>query len=321
MIIDSNIISDAIVTDSYVIGKAAKRTKMLHKGERVSIFNGVTTALNYVKEFLPDPAADGSSDSSGGGSFQNFGSFNEALDTFLNNPTSLVNYEKGEINPTDFHEQGNEVEYDVIGDFIDIGRVLEGVPENMGSLHNGNPRNRRVRLIVNIGHLHYVKVPDILHRSERIIRLVDMLENAHIRTELIGVYSSGNSHTEITIKRFDEALTIEDVAVVTHPDFPRRVMFRISEYSDTFSSGYGQSIQLNNGVEGFKSQFNDELTVYIEGNIEGSDINKKFDKLEKYLEKELSQDIPSQSLIRIQQSDHGGSIDINALLSGFSIGF
>lgn len=134
-----------------------------------------------------------------------------------------------------------------------------------------------------------------------------MLENANIRTELIAAYSSENSHTEITVKQFNESLVIEDVAVVTHSDFPRRVMFRISEHSDTFSWVYGSSTTLNNGVEGFKSTFNDELTVYIEGNIEGEDIDKKFDKLEKELEEELSEDIPSKSLIRVTQSEHSSS--------------
>lgn len=306
MIIDSNIITDAIVTDSYVVGKAAKKTRLLEKGERISIFNGVNTALDYVQEFLPDIGRGSSSNESGNSKFQTFNSFRQAMNAFRHNPTSLVKYDPGEMNPVDFHEQGNHVEYDVTGDFIDIGRVMEGVPENFGQLHNGNPRNRRVRLIVNIGHLHYVHVNDILHRSERIIRLVDMLENANIRTELIGVYSSDNSHTEITIKNFDESLIIEDVAVVTHPDFPRRIMFRISEHSDTHSYGYGSSTTLNNGVEGFQSQFNDELTVYIEGNIEGEDIDKKFNKLEKDLEEELSEPVPSKSLIRVEQSTHGG---------------
>jgi len=321
MIIDSNIITDADFSNHYVVGKAAKATKLLKKGERISIFDGVNTALNYVKEYLPTPGANDSSDNRGEGRFNAFNSFNEAMDTFLNNPTSLVKYERGEMNPTDFHEQGNDIEYDVTGDYIDVGRVLEGVPEHFGQLHNGNPRNRRVRLIVNVGHLHYVNAPDILHRSERIIRLVDMLESAHIRTEIIGVYSSDNSHTEITVKRFDESLVIEDVAVVTHPEFPRRIMFRISEYSDTLSYGYGQSTHLNNGVDYFKSMFNDELTVYIEGNIEGKDIDKKFDQLEKDLEEELSLDVPSKMLMRVSQTDKNLSIDINALLSGFSIGF
>ena len=305
MIIDSNVLSDVIVTDSYVVGKAAKKTKLLKKGERVSIFNGVNTAINYVKEFLPEPGRDDSSNTRGQSGFQSFNNFKQAVDTFLNDPTSLVKYDPGEINPTDFREQGNHVEYDVTGDFIDVGRVLEGVPEHFGALHNGNPRNRRVRIIMNVGHLHYVHVDDILHRSERIIRLVDMLENANIRTELIAAYSSSCSHTEITVKRFDESLVVEDVAVVTHPDFPRRIMFRLSEHSDTWSYGYGQSVQLNEGVEDFKSKFNDELTIYIEGNIEGDDINNKFEALEKELEEELSEEIPTKSLIRIGQTPHG----------------
>lgn len=307
MIIDSNTITDADFSPHYVVGKAAAATDLLKKNERISIFDGVNTALEYVKENLPTCGGNDSSDQRGEGRFNAFNSFNEAMDTFLNNPTSLVKYEKAEMNPVDFHEQGNDVDYDVTGDFIDIGRVLEGVPEHFGQLHNGNPRNRRVRLIVNIGHLHYVHVEDIVHRSERIIRLVDMLESANIRTEIIGVYSSGDSHTEITIKQFDESLVIEDVAVVTHPEFPRRIMFRISEYSDTLSYGYGQSTYLNNGVKGFKSLFNDELTVYIEGNIEGKDIDNKFDELEKALEEELSLETPTQMLMRVKQSEHGNN--------------
>lgn len=303
MILDTNLLKDVIVTDSYVIGKAAKRTDILRQNERVMLFEGTQTALNYINENLDTAKEEQSSEHSGGHAGNTFKSYKQAMDTFRNRPYEVVKYDPTEMRPIEFEEQGNDLEYDVTGDFIDIGAVLEGVPEHFGRLHNGNPRNRRVRIVVYLAQGWRMEPEEIDHRSERIIRLVDALENANVRTEVIAVDTNECSHTEVLVKKFDEPLTIEDIAVVTHSEFFRRMCFRASEWSDTWRGGYGDSTVLSRNIGILKSQYNDEITIYVDGNMEMHTIDETFDKLEKKIESELSEAVPLLSLISVTR--HG----------------
>lgn len=302
MILDTNMLKDLIVTDQYVIGKSAVSTSLLGENERIMMFNGVRTALDYINENLDEPKRSGSSEGGGGHAGNAFNSYEHAMDTFINNPSSVVKYDPTEMRPVEFEEQGNDLEYDVTGDFIDIGRVLEGVPENMGSLHNGNSRSRRVRIVVSLAQTHYMAPKEIDHRSERVIRLVDALENARVRTEVIAIDSTTCHHMEIVVKRFDEPMTIEDVAVVTHSEFFRRMCLRAAEWSDTWRSGYGDARTLKRNLKIIKSQLNDEITVYIDGDLRHG-IDPYFNELEKKLEAELSEMVPQLSLLSITNTD------------------
>lgn len=307
MILDTNLLTDIDVTDSHVVGKARETKGMLKEGERVMMFNGARAALLYVKENLNEARHAKSSLDSSGHAGNGFKSYTEAMKTFLEDPSSVVKYDPTELKPLEWHEQGLDLEYDVVGDFIDIGRVLEGVPENYGRLHNGNPRARRVRLVIGLSQVHYMTPQEINHRSERIIRLVDALEGANIRTEITGIDSNGCSHTEVVIKRFDESLVIEDVAVVTNVDFFRRMLFRASEWSDTYSYGYGRPDILRDNLTKLKSQLNDELSVYIDGNMRKDTIDQRFNDLEKMIEQEIGEPVPSLGLIWIDNNKIGNS--------------
>lgn len=309
MILDTNLMKDLEVKSNYVIGRAAKHTGLLNENERIMMFDGVRTSLDYIKKYLPDARHSRSSLEGSGHAGNSFSSYDKAMDTFINNPQSLVKYDPTQMRPFEWEEQGNDLEYDVTGDFIDVGRVLEGVPENFGSLHNGNPRSRRVKIVVALSQGWSVRPEEINHRSKRVIRLIDALESANIRTELVAVDSGGCAHTEIVVKRFDEPLTIEDVAVVTHGDYFRRLMFRAAEWSDTWRGGYGDSTKLRSNKEVLKSQLNDELAVYIDGNMRSASIDPHFNKLEKMLESELSEMIPNINLMWID-NDYVGSSEL-----------
>jgi hypothetical protein len=294
MILDTNELTDIQTSGNWLVGKANKETKILRKGERVMLFDGVRTALEYIDKNLPTAKRNQSSLGGSGHAGNTFKSYGYAMEVFLQRPQEVVKYDPTEIRPVEFEEQGNDLEFDVTGDFLDIGRVLEGVPENFGSLHNGNPRNRRVRIVVSLAQGWRMTPKEIDHRSERIIRLVDALENANIRTEVTAVDTNYCSHTEV-------------VAVVTHTEFFRRMLFRASEWSDTWRDGYGDSTVLKHNVKMLESQLNDELSVYIDGNIHSYNIDDRFNKLEKMLEVELSELVPKTNLVWVDDDNIGHS--------------
>lgn len=307
MIIDPSRIRQKEHVGSVLLGQASDGLDLLETGEIIVIADGVNSFLDFVTEKFPNKARAGSSEDNDHDDFNAFDSYQEALDTFRNKPSSLVVYDPAEINPTSYEEGGNDVDYDVTGDFLDIGRFVEGIPESVGSMHNGKARDRKVRILVDNCHSWITSSKDIIHRSERIIRLTDALEQANVRTEIVVVDSGTCSHVEITVKRFDEPLSLEDVAVATHPEFFRRMGFRIIEHSNTFKYGYGSAMNMRRHFDKLRSAINDEITVYVYGSPDSkTSTDKAFNEVEKLLEDELSLFQPENNLFIVAESHAEG---------------
>lgn len=264
-------------------------------------FDGVDNALDFISENLKQPKREGSSADIGSGGFHTFETYEEALEIFRHKPESVVKYDPSELRIKDESESGSRVDYDVVGDYIDMGRYMEGVPESWGSMHSGHARNRRVNIIINLNQVHYIGEEDINHRSERILRLVDALEGGGVRTMMTCIDSNDCGHTEIILKRHEEPLTIADLAVVTHSEFKRRLIFRINEYSKTWSYGYGKAFVFGEAVrpENIRSDNNEEMTIYIDGSMsDREDIDERFDQLERLLIWEMSKPVPEVDAIK-----------------------
>jgi hypothetical protein len=290
----------------YTIGEITgshKYLTYLREGTIVTLFDGVDTALDFIGKLKAK--GDRSSARRGRDGFNSFNSFEEAMDIFRNKPEEIVKYDPSELRIKDNSEAGSQVEYDVTGDYIDMGRYMEGIPEVMGTMHSGNARNRRVNIIININQHYGIEHEVIKHRSERILRLTDALEAGGVRTMLTAIESSQCNHSEFIIKQHDEPLTISDLAIVTHPEFLRRAMFRIIEQSKTYSDGYGQALSFGRCLvpEIIEGDNNNELDILIDSNQEYTeDIDRSFDQLERLLVWEMSKPIPEVSSVKIDRN-------------------
>lgn len=275
----------------------------LREGALVTLFDGLDKTLDYVAEKMPVAKESKSSESTGRDRFNSFATYTEALDTFRNNPQSVVKFDPTEMSIKDIQEAGSILDYDVTGDFIDMGRYMEGLPESWGSLHNGNARNRRVNLIINLNQMCSMDERAINHRSERILRLVDALEAGGVRTELKAIESTQCGHFEFLLKHHDEPLTIPDLAVAGHSEFLRRVIFRLCEYSKTWDYGYGNSVRFSRAMtpESIESDNTNELNILVDNNMEHS-IDSLFDSLERLLVWEMSKPVPEMSSVKIDSS-------------------
>lgn len=295
------------VTDSgngYVIGELQEGHKVLtylKPGALVCLFDGVDTLLSTVASKMPTAKRAKSSEKENYGGFNAFNSYAEAMETFRNKPESVVKFEAAELRIKDTSESGTQVDFDVTGDFIDMGRYMEGIPEVMGQMHNGNARNRRVNLMVNLNYSGGTNHKEILARSERVLRLVDALEAGGVRTQVIGIESTECGHTEVILKRHDEPLTISDLAVVTHSEFLRRIIFRINEQSKTWEGGYGSSVNFSHRMtpEIIEGDNNNEMDIVIDANLRGETTQRGFDQLERLLVWEMSKPVPEVSSIKL----------------------
>ena len=298
--------TDIKVVDSgsgYTMGEILsthKQLPYLKKTALVCLFDGVDTTLDFIAKNMVEPKHSGSSDNRGHDSFNEFGSYDEALTIFRDKPQSVVKYDQTELRVKDLSEAGSQVDYDVVGDYIDMGRHMEGIPESWGSMHNGNARNRRVNIVLNITNMARTSKENINHRGERVLRLVDALEAGGVRTQVTAIESSECAHIEIILKKHDEPLTITDLAVVSHSEFLRRIVFRVSEYSKTWEYGYGSGVCFSQNMkpEYIEDPNNSELNIFVDGNI-STETDTLFDKLERLLQWEMSKSVPEVSAIKI----------------------
>lgn len=302
------------------VGVATKRHDKfgyINSGTIVTLFDGVDNALDYVTGQMPTPKKDGESEAKGhDGGFHAFESYQETLDTFRRHPEKVINYDPTELRIKDESESGSTVEYDVTGDFIDMGRYMEGIPEVVGSMRGGNARNRRVNIITNLSTSSGINQKVIKHRGERTIRLIDALEAGGVRTMLTAIESTECNHTEVIVKRHEEPLTIADVAVVTHPEFLRRILFRVKEYSDTWSGGYGGAYLFSAALKPdvIDSPNNNELNIVLDTNITSIEsVDRLFDQLERLLVWEMGK--PTTEITSIKLGSTGIQFNPNGARS------
>lgn len=277
------------IGENYLVGEVKDPAVFgaLQKTELVGKFEGLNALFDYQQEHQPVPKRGRSSDKNEGGNFHHFHNFQECIDVYRNDPSQITEFEaiNDYLNGGDVG--GKELEWGVQGDFLDVGRFLEGEPECFGSLTNGNPRSKRVQITLNNTWASVVNKKTILYRSKRLLRLVDWLEGQGVRTSIVSISSSQVEHLEIIVKRFDEPLSITDLAIVAHSDFLRRIIFRFDEYSKTWKEYYGSARVLGQKYDASKweSAYNGEYSVFVDSSagLDNPTIDREFDELEKRL--------------------------------------
>lgn len=266
-------------------------------------FEGVGTLFDFLKTSMPEPKMVKSSSKGDGAGFNIFESYEEATDIFVNRPGSLdrlVTDEKKIFSP---YTSGNSIHYDVSGDYIDMGRFLDGEPECMGSNYNGRVP-KRVKIIHNIS-TEAVTSPENIQKNSLLLgETIDWLESNQIRTELLCVDGNSVSHVEIVVKKYEQAFDYNDLLVVSHPEFLRRMCFRFDEYSPSWQPGYGSGIvmrtylgQLTLGKLNLEL-LNNEYVVISPGPT-NADSTPRWKKMKKWLEEKLPEETPSERLYLI----------------------
>lgn len=280
------------VTDGVFVGELiapSASLRCVRPTELCGSFRGLNTFLDFVRD-MQGTRSYTDSDSYNSG-FNHFRTFAAAMDAYRNNPSSVCSFKENDTHLSDDGENGNMVDYETTGSFIDIGRFLEGVPEAFGFMREGNPSNRRVNIYLNLGWVHFIE-PDVINaRSSRIVRLIDWLEAQQVRVQLTCIASGDNSHTEIVIKEHDEPLDVNDIAVVSHTDFFRRAIFRFREYSKKVTSDYGSSADFSDSVSDktFYPDNNSEFSIFIDSIVNDTKkINTEFDALETWFQEALT---------------------------------
>lgn len=131
--------------------------------------------------------------------------------------------------------------WDVVGDFVDVGRVLSGEPEACGSYsqcETGRFGSQRVvRLYANLGVSAGVKAEAIFARGAVVLAAVDILESLGLRVELWAAKATSRSsgapaqhQVEVLVKAANQPVDVDRLAfVLCHNASLRRLFWSHQE--------------------------------------------------------------------------------------------
>lgn len=290
---------EEISTPDYKIG-IFKRTSKLGKlgyevqnNELACRFQGILSCINFLENNQvfgnrqPNTNTDESYKTHHDNDWTRYSSYDEAVKVIRKSPESFRDFTEADIRLTDINSAGNNTYFETTGDFLDVGRFMEGQPECFGVMCDGRIQHRFCSIIVSLSTQCDVRRETVATKASRVLRLVDALEANNIRCELSIFSSNQCCHMETIVKHYNDPLDINDFAVALSPDFFRWCVFRLTEHSDTMDYGYGHAA-LYNG----KLWIDDDAdnTIYIDGlNTNNKDkIIKQFDNIEK----EISEGFP-----------------------------
>ena len=258
----------------------------VESGTLCGVFNGLLTFVDTVNEktFGEKTSYDSSQEYSGG-SWVKFSTYKMAISHIKEKPEVFRNFTEADIRLKDWGNSGNEVEFDITGDYLDVGRALSGEPEAFGSMRDGSIINDFCSIVVNGNAYCGTDASEIDVKAQRITRLVDMLESNHVRCRVVVIYSNKCAHAEIIVKQYGDTLDIDDVSVATSSDLFRRVWFKFAERSKTLNSGYGRAVTWGKGGSAYVKDEPEERIISVDGisihsSHSKSHINEKFDELE-----------------------------------------
>ena len=272
------------------------RVTELKNGKLSVEFDSVSDVFRVIRKLNWEPKHDRSSNtrSSRWDSFYTFCDLEEASRTFEDHPDKIRAFDPNADRLESPDSPGKDVEYDITGDFLDIDRYMTGEPEMFGNAVMGNPKNIFCTINILTSYVYYTSAEYLAHRQKRVLRLVDWMETQGVRCQVVATCDTEIAYQSVTVKSFQDPFNVNDLAIVSHPDWLRRIQFLISEQSKTWSSGYGSSNNYDDKMMKYKPQPEDGLYIYLGGFITLDDIaslNKQFDALEVEIKKMIDDNL------------------------------
>ena len=125
---------------------------------------------------------------------------------------------------------------------------IMGFPEEMYSLYDNREYNLpTLDIVVNIAYSAGLNSKYALSFGKSIVNYINTMASSY-NIRLTGIIGQNLSHSEqkvfylITLKDFDSALVINNIAFAFHPSFFRRLWFSIFEGKEYWQSGYGSPV-------------------------------------------------------------------------------
>lgn len=180
-----------------------------------------------------------SSDTEKAGHWCKTDSLDDCINKMINEPQWFCQFDPDENKILEEDSSGNQIIYDVVGEYLDVGRYLDNEPECFGVSLFGRQSVKFCTININLSASCAIDSKAISYRNSCICKLVDFLEHNNVHCRVKGFENTQCVHTEIMIKDFVDPLNINDVALISSPDFLRRILFLLAEFSPTWDDSYG----------------------------------------------------------------------------------
>ena len=198
------------------------------------VASSIESFVEYIKKHKPKR---GDSISEFGSGWAGTNSLKEAMNLFRNNREELM--------PDDFkhrrmqytHNPGTDVEFDVTGDYLDVGRYLFGESEVFGTNTNGNLTGKFVQVYINASVRAKYHAVQVAAGAEKIAEVINTLYESGAKVSTTFMSAEETQWVEVKLNEFGEPLSPVDLIAVTHPSFIRRLCFAVNDYHGLDNDG------------------------------------------------------------------------------------
>ena len=190
----------------------------------------------------------------------------EAHNVFLNEPWRVRQFSQKDDRLRLEDNPGNDVFFSEQGDYLDVGRFLEGDPENFGNSIMGNPARVFAEINVNLAAAKWTTADYMMQKQKRLLRLVDWLETYGIRCHVRCSVSTDVGSFSVTVKEPQDPFDLNHLAVAMHPDFLRRTVLLVLEQSEKWEFGYGDAVEYDDiALKSTYADPEDGYSIYVGG--------------------------------------------------------
>lgn len=195
--------------------------------------------LRYVKEWHGVHKKSNSSNQENCGEWVITSNLADCIDKMMNTPQMFCNFNMDDDRLLEEDSSGNSISFDVTGEYLDVGRYLSNDPECFGNTRFGKQNPKFCTINISISHAWFIHKGIIDLRNSCICQLVDFLENNNVRCRIKAIEVTECGLIGVIVKDYTDPLNMNNVAVVNSPDFLRRIVFLLDEFSPTWEKGYG----------------------------------------------------------------------------------
>lgn len=187
----------------------------------------INALVDYVSKHIPK---DGSSIEVGDKEWFGTSSLERAIDLFRNNRSGLLpkGFKQHKIN--NVHSLGIDVEFDVTGDYLDIGRYMSGEPEVFGVNINGDLTGKVVSVYINASVTAYWSAEEVMQGAEKLAETINALYISGAKVSTTFMSAEETQWIEVKLNDFGDPLDPVDLIAVASPAFIRRLCFAINNY-------------------------------------------------------------------------------------------
>lgn len=213
--------------------------------------------VDYVSQHKPK---DGSSTYTHDDDWYGTKSLDQAIDLFRNKRHELLPKGFQQKHIKNINANGIDVEFDVTGDYLDMGRYMSGEPEVFGTNINGDLTGKVVSVYINASVSASYDAEDIMLGAEKLAEVINALYVSGARVSTTFMSAEETQWIEVKLNDFGDPLNPVDLVAVASPSFIRRLCFAVNNYHSV--SIHGSTVDVLNGHRDILNK-GEDLVVYV----------------------------------------------------------